>query len=365
MTSTDNLISLLNQLQAMESTVTDFLMETVLRFQSLTDSKLFLFIESGGKERQRRYCGTQELVRRFESQGFCRQSADSFVELNSNVKALIDSAPDKRRFASELDQGNPPKRCKVGATYYGVGSKLTSKSLFHGPASVSPRSEVYGPFSRETSLSPSDVKEETCEFKIIDDDDEDEDEADDFQEETWSETLYPGEVPHTASYINKDQSETKFPNLDQNTASCEHEDRSGTHRDLDQHATATEKEDRSETNYHVHGSDQHAGSIDSTFNQTKKSLGDRKSEQVGLSSATKKASLVDEKLAEVLASEDGKKSIRLGRANPINPIPTFEDPIPPRSAFEFDRVVFMPSRDGRPLLVFQGNLYRYETEFEK
>merc|ERR1711970_1113529 len=57
-----------------------------------------------------------------------------------------------------------------------------------------------------------------------------------------------------------------------------------------------------------------------------------------------------------VASDKGEKTIRCGRG--INPIPLFDGPIPPREAFEFDRVIFMPSKDRRPRLVLQGNIFR-------
>ena len=47
---------------------------------------------------------------------------------------------------------------------------------------------------------------------------------------------------------------------------------------------------------------------------------------------------------------------RYGRAAPKNPIPLFEGPVPPREEFEYDRVLFMPSKDMRPLLVHCGNV---------
>ena len=53
------------------------------------------------------------------------------------------------------------------------------------------------------------------------------------------------------------------------------------------------------------------------------------------------------------------KMARYGRAAPKNPIPKFEGPIPPREEIEYERVTFMPSKDHRPLLVFEANVYRY------
>ena len=48
----------------------------------------------------------------------------------------------------------------------------------------------------------------------------------------------------------------------------------------------------------------------------------------------------------------------IGRAGSKNPIPTFDGPIPPAEDFEYDRVVFMPTKDFRPLLVYQAHIYR-------
>ena len=48
---------------------------------------------------------------------------------------------------------------------------------------------------------------------------------------------------------------------------------------------------------------------------------------------------------------------RCGRVASLKPIPTFDGPIPPHKAFDYDRVVFMPSKDQRPLLVYQANVY--------
>ena len=47
----------------------------------------------------------------------------------------------------------------------------------------------------------------------------------------------------------------------------------------------------------------------------------------------------------------------IGRAGSQNPIPTFDGPIPPAEDFEYDRVVFMATKDFRPLLVYQSHIY--------
>ena len=75
----------------MESTASDFLIKTVLRFQSDTDSKVFLLIKSGGEDRRRRYCGSPELVDEFVRERLSRRSTDCFVQLDPNVNALIEN----------------------------------------------------------------------------------------------------------------------------------------------------------------------------------------------------------------------------------------------------------------------------------
>jgi len=102
MSSTDNLISLLSQLQMMEATVTDFLMETVLRFQTLIDAKVFLMVERVGMEPKRRYCGSRDLIHHFEVGGLCHQPTDLEVELEANARILVDRPRNKRRRNGEV-----------------------------------------------------------------------------------------------------------------------------------------------------------------------------------------------------------------------------------------------------------------------
>ena len=49
---------------------------------------------------------------------------------------------------------------------------------------------------------------------------------------------------------------------------------------------------------------------------------------------------------------------RYGRAASKNPLPLFDGPIPSRKEFVYERVVFMPSKDMRPLLIHRANIYR-------
>lgn len=90
--SATNLLPLLNQLQYMENTLTNLMLETILKLQSLTDVKVFLLIDSNQK---RRYCGSKELTDVFEGgEGLiCSRSADIAVRLDTAVKSLVESPP--------------------------------------------------------------------------------------------------------------------------------------------------------------------------------------------------------------------------------------------------------------------------------
>ena len=48
----------------------------------------------------------------------------------------------------------------------------------------------------------------------------------------------------------------------------------------------------------------------------------------------------------------------VGKANPKNPGPNYVGLVPPKEAFVFRQPIFMPSTNKRPLLSFEGNLYR-------
>ena len=103
----DNLLSLLNHLHLMENSLTNFMLETVLKLQSLTSEKVFLLLESPQSQR-RRYCGSKELIDAFEGdKGLVHEPFDIAVELDSNTGSLIEKKTAKRkkhgaeRFATE------------------------------------------------------------------------------------------------------------------------------------------------------------------------------------------------------------------------------------------------------------------------
>ena len=62
----DNMLSVLTQLKEMERSLCNFMMETVLKMETLTRTKVFLLLES---DHYRRYGGSHELVSCFECSG--------------------------------------------------------------------------------------------------------------------------------------------------------------------------------------------------------------------------------------------------------------------------------------------------------
>ena len=179
MSSTDNLMSLLNQLQMMESTVTDFMMETILRFQRLTDAKVFLLVERNGIEPKRRYCGSQELLRHYGNGGLTQQSNDHLVELDSSVEVLVDRRSNKRtldrEFATNLGMwststdnpdATPAKRNHVETS----GNERSNLSSSNGEGDQVPSRETHQSNGYVPTLHSS-FKNEIDDCVVIDDDD--------------------------------------------------------------------------------------------------------------------------------------------------------------------------------------------------
>ena len=91
MSSSDSLLPLLNQLQVMEDTLVNFMCETIIKLQSLTDVKVFLLVDYPQRNK-RRYCGSQELVETFQREkgpNFC-VTTDVEVELDKSATGLIE-----------------------------------------------------------------------------------------------------------------------------------------------------------------------------------------------------------------------------------------------------------------------------------
>ena len=99
MASTDSLWVLRNRLQSMEVALTDFMMESILRLQALTEAKVFLLIENSGMDRKQRYCGSSELIEKYENGQLSPKPTELAVELNKSAVShvLIERRANKRR----------------------------------------------------------------------------------------------------------------------------------------------------------------------------------------------------------------------------------------------------------------------------
>ena len=111
MSTATNLLSLLNQLQLMENSLTNFMLETILKIQSLTETKVFLLLESSGSgsDSVRRFCGTPDLVDSFENGRLRFKPTDVEVTLDPAVNSSIVEKP--RFVISEAPQG---RRKRIG-----------------------------------------------------------------------------------------------------------------------------------------------------------------------------------------------------------------------------------------------------------
>ena len=90
----------------MENTLTNFMLETILKLQSLTDVKVFLLIDCAQK---RRYCGSKNLMDAFQGEmGLFRSTdTDIAVHLDPAANALIESSPPNSSFSAvDKDSNN-------------------------------------------------------------------------------------------------------------------------------------------------------------------------------------------------------------------------------------------------------------------
>jgi len=208
----DNLLSLLNHLHLMENSLTNFMLETVIKLQSLTSEKVFLMLESPQCQR-RRYCGSKELIDAFEGdKGLVHEPFDIAVELDSNTGSLIEKTtayeipeqltttttttakrkkPSAERFSTEP---TPAADANVNAS---MVTWATEDGVAVSDPTVDPRAEEASPSKRRrleddtaAALSSSahldfvdlDLKEEISktvpEYVISDDDNNDDDDED-------------------------------------------------------------------------------------------------------------------------------------------------------------------------------------------
>ena len=105
MTLADDPISLKNKLQTMETFFTDFMIDTIERFQGLTEAKVFLLVENSGEDPKRRYCGAHEFVQRYETNGLLHRFADSAANNPSATAPIRSDRTRRRRVDSEFVNG--------------------------------------------------------------------------------------------------------------------------------------------------------------------------------------------------------------------------------------------------------------------
>ena len=129
--SAQNLLPLLEQLQLMENSLTNFMFETILKLRSLTDSKVFLLLENSER---RRYCGSPELVDVFEHRGLNGHSNDVRVILDTSTDVLIERKNRKRNRDGHREgidgQPEPNANGEISFSSFLVSSFFLSYNIF-------------------------------------------------------------------------------------------------------------------------------------------------------------------------------------------------------------------------------------------
>ena len=102
-----NVDSLWIHLQDMEKSLINLMLESILKLESMTTAKVFLLLETPSTK-IRKYCGTQELVDRYEK-GYLSFDVDQRqknfeVLLDPNVYLLRERQRRKRRLEEDFDQ---------------------------------------------------------------------------------------------------------------------------------------------------------------------------------------------------------------------------------------------------------------------
>ena len=111
--------SLVAQLLELESSLTTLVLETVLKVQTLTETKMFLLLENP-EDKSRRYCGDNGLVKQFRKSNFGRAGKGENIQLALDPK--VNLIVEKRREgtkrkqngggAGEGDGHSPSKRAR-------------------------------------------------------------------------------------------------------------------------------------------------------------------------------------------------------------------------------------------------------------
>jgi len=174
MSTATNLLSLLNQLQLMENSLTNFMLETILKIQTLTETKVFLLLENSG-DGARRFCGTSDLVQTFVNGQFHLRPSDIEVILDPSIGSTLVEKP---RFAAESSSSSETmagKKRRVNAVD-GVGGAADVSDNGVPPVKRSNLNDDMNAmvaFDELVAVESVDVKQEVEEFVIGDSDDED------------------------------------------------------------------------------------------------------------------------------------------------------------------------------------------------
>ena len=89
-----NVHSLLSQLQEIEYALSNLMIETILKIQTLTETKVFLLLENSNTK-SRRYCGNKEMIENFEKSNF--PLAPNCVDLEVRLDPKANILTERRR----------------------------------------------------------------------------------------------------------------------------------------------------------------------------------------------------------------------------------------------------------------------------
>ena len=105
-----NVHSLLSQLQEIEYALSNLMIETILKIQTLTETKVFMLLENSNTK-SRRYCGNKEMIENFEKSNFplAPDCVDLEVRLDPKANILTERRRGnrKRKMNESVDESLP------------------------------------------------------------------------------------------------------------------------------------------------------------------------------------------------------------------------------------------------------------------
>jgi len=116
MASSQSLLGLVNHLQNIELTFTSILLESAIKLSSLTDSNIFVLIET---QEGRRFCGSKHLSEAYIGNGLSSNHNDIELEVNPTINAV----QEKRVIAKRHSPNQSRKRSACNDTYYKIAKR--------------------------------------------------------------------------------------------------------------------------------------------------------------------------------------------------------------------------------------------------